>query len=394
MPDSFWLLPVKDTNVRVASFFGLHETTHENAPLTGPMTVGSWISADDGDASGFWLQSLAADLLFPKAFVWGQYAAFVRVDARAARDHFAAGDLDPESGIADAATTFLWGGGKLVDAWPAQPDENEYSRVRRSDVETLLIGGELDFSTPPQNATKELLPQLRNGNEVVLPGFGHSLSFFTQQPDAGTHLVNTFFASGEVDTSRYRPEQVDFTPEVTQTALGKGVAAGMFGLAGLTVLSLLWMAVRALALGGYGRKASAVLRSAYPIVLGLGGWFVGVLIVTTTSLGIALDDEVLATLSVGLPVGLGIHLAWLRPDWPLQKKVVGLVMSAAGAVAGAWLGFHAADDLLALLTAIAGATAGANLMLILLDMSRARPVAAETARTHVPPLDTAAATGD
>ena len=39
---------------------------------------------------------------------------------------------------------------------------------------------------------------------------------------------------------------------------------------------------------------------------------------------------------------------------------------------GAWLGFHATDGLLAILTAIAAAFAGVNLTLILLDMSRAR----------------------
>ena len=93
----------------------------------------------------------------------------------------------------------MWGGGEVVDAWPAQPDENEYSRVRPSDVETLLIGGELDFAIPPQVATRELLPSLANGRQVVLPGIGHSLSFFTEQPEAGTRLVNTFLDTGKVD---------------------------------------------------------------------------------------------------------------------------------------------------------------------------------------------------
>jgi hypothetical protein len=41
---------------------------------------------------------------------------------------------------------------------------------------------------------------------------------------------------------------------------------------------------------------------------------------------------------------------------------------------GAWLGFHAGADLLALVTAIVGAVAGANLMLIALDISSARLV--------------------
>jgi pimeloyl-ACP methyl ester carboxylesterase len=41
-------------------------------------------------------------------------------------------------------------------------------------VETLVINGELDFSTPPQVTTKELLPYLPNVQEVVLPGIGHT----------------------------------------------------------------------------------------------------------------------------------------------------------------------------------------------------------------------------
>jgi len=388
MPERFWGLPVKDANVRLASFFGLMETTQESAPLTGPMTIDAWLAADDGDASAFWLQSLAADLLFPKSFVWGQYAAFGRVDAQAARAHFAAGGSKPGSNIADAATAFIWGNGKLVDAWPSQPDENEYGRVRPSNVDTLVISGELDFAVPPQAATKDLLPSLANGRQVVLPGIGHALSFFTQQPDAGTHLVNTYFDTGKVDTSQYGPQNVDFTPEVTQTALGKGIAAAMFGLAGLTVLSLLWMTLRALRRKRFGRGSGAFLRSVYPVVLGLGGWLGGVLLVTTTMSGVALDDELLAAVSVGAPIGLGIYLVWASRARGAEGKAVGLAGALAGALVGAWLGFHAAADLLALLTSIAGAIAGANLTLILLDMSRAgsAPGKATVEAVATPPL--------
>ncbi|MGH3058750.1 MAG: hypothetical protein ACRDPP_11000 [Gaiellaceae bacterium] len=57
------------------------------------------------------------------------------------------------------------------------PDAGEYSRVRTSEVETLLIGGALDVATPPQIARRELLPSLPNGRQIVLPAFGHSLDF-------------------------------------------------------------------------------------------------------------------------------------------------------------------------------------------------------------------------
>ena len=160
------------------------------------------------------------------------------LDAQAAREHFASGGGSATRSSA-IASAFIWGGGRLADAWPANADEGAYSRVRTSNIETLVIGGELDFATPPQVATKELLPYLPNGHQVVLPGFGHSTSVWTQQPEAGSRLINTFFDSGKVDRSLYEPQKVDFTPEVTQTALGKGLAGTMVGLALLTVLSLL-----------------------------------------------------------------------------------------------------------------------------------------------------------
>jgi pimeloyl-ACP methyl ester carboxylesterase len=371
IPDRWFLLPIKDGNVRVASFYGLAETTIEYAPITGPMTLDAWLAAEDGDASGFWFQSLLADLAFPGSFVWGQMAAAASLDAQAATEAFSSGNMKPAKNLGDAATAFIWGGGELADAWPAVTGQDEYGRAPASDVETLLIGGELDLATPPQSATEELLPHLPNGEQIVLPGFGHSGSFWTEQPEAGTRLINTYLASGKVDDSLYEPQAVDFTPEVTQTALGKGFAGGMVGLAALTVLSLLWMAGRVRRRGGYGRKASAVLRSVYPLVLGLGGWFAGVLIVITTMPGVPLDDELVAMLSVGTPVGLGIYFAWVDRDWTSKTKSTGFAAAIAGALVGARLGFHAADDLLALLTAIAGAVAGANLALILLDMSRA-----------------------
>jgi pimeloyl-ACP methyl ester carboxylesterase len=394
MPDRWFFLPIKVGNVRAASFYGLAEQTPEAAPISGPMTLDAWLAAADGDASAFWLQSLLADFAFPGAFVWGQMAAAARLDARAATDYFSSGKANPDSNLGDAATAFLWGGGELANAWPSAPDENDYSRVPTSDVETLLIGGELDFATPPQAATEELLPHLPNGHQLVLPGFGHSTTFWTEQPEAGTRLINTYLASGKVDDSLYESQTVDFTPEVTQTALAKGIAGAMVGFAILTVLSLLWMAGRVHKRGRFGRKAGATLRTLYPIVLGLGGWFLGVLIVITTMPGTPLDDELLAALSVGLPVGLGIYFAWVNRDWTAVTKAAGLAAAVAAGLVGAWLGFHAAADLLALLTAIVGASVGANLALIFLDVARDRQIRDRFVETEAKePLEARPSTG-
>jgi pimeloyl-ACP methyl ester carboxylesterase len=372
IPERWLFLPIKEGNVRAASHYGLMETTVESAPLHAPMTIDSWLSAAEGDAGGFWFQSLLADFAFPTAFVWGQYASAASLDAEVANEYFAPEGQPRDSNLGYAATAFGWGGGRLSEAWPAARDAGAYGEVRPSEVETLVVSGELDFAAPPQLATEQLLPSLENGQQIILPGFGHSTDYWDYQPEASSRLINTFFASGRVDDSLYRPHPVDFTPEVTLPALAKGIAGTMVGLALGMVLSLLWMAHRVRSRGSIGPKASAALRSLYPIVLGLGGWFLGLLVVLTMMPGVPLDSALLATFSIGGPIGLGIYLAWMHRDRPAPTKSTGFAAAMGGALVGAWLGFIAAGDLLALVTAIVGAAAGANLAVILFDIVESR----------------------
>jgi pimeloyl-ACP methyl ester carboxylesterase len=372
IPGHWGLLPIKEGNVKAAAFFGLMAATTDAAgPLAAPWTIDTLLSAQQGDGGGAWFLSLMAQVAFPSEQLWGDVAAVARTDAAYARPFFATG-ADQGSVFGSPGTDLIWAGGRLLDAWPANPDENMYTQVRDSNVETLVIGGELDFATPPQWATRDLLPHLPNGREVVLQNIGHTNDFWTYQPDAGTRLINTYLASGRADTSLYTPTSVDFTPAISHGAVAWIMLGVMLGLAALTVLSLIWMAIRVRRRGGYARKSGAALRSLYPVVLGLGGWLFGVLVVLTTMPGVALDDELLALLSVGVPVGLGIFLAWMRTDLPSRSNATGLAAAVAGSLIGAWLGFHATVDLAALLTAIVGAIVGANLTLIGLDIAWAR----------------------
>ena len=367
MPDRWLFLPIDEGSVRIFSFYGLMESTSAAAPLSGPLALDAWLSADEGDASGFWLQSLMGDLA-PLPFVWGQYASAARPDAGAAREYFAADRKDRGRNLGWAATAFAWGGGLLADSWPAAPDEDEYSRVRRSEVETLLIGGRLDFSTPPQAATRELLPYLEEGKQIVLP-FGHTIDFWDSQPDAGTRLITTYLADGTVDDSLYEARPIDFTPVMTLPTIAKIVAGTLAGLVVLAVFSLLWLPIRVHRRGGFGRTAGALLRTLHPVVLGLGGWSLGVLLATTTMRSVPLDDELLTPLSVGIPVGLGIYWAWVRREVSAAAKTAGFVAALAGSLAGAFLGFQATDGIVSVLTTIAGATAAANLLLIVLGIT-------------------------
>jgi len=146
----------------------------------------------------------------------------------------------------------------------------------------------------------------------------------------------------------------------------------MIGLALIVPLSLLLMWRRVRKRGGFGRKASAMLRSLYPIVLGLGGWFLGLIIVLVALPTVALDNAVLAVLSIGTPIGLGTYWAWVNPDRQERATTIGVSVAATGALIGGLLGFNATAGLMAVITTIVGAAVGANLGLIALDVAKIR----------------------
>jgi pimeloyl-ACP methyl ester carboxylesterase len=367
IPDRWGFLRIKPGNAQIGAFFGLFHATSVASPLSGPQTIDTWLSASKGDASGLWLLSVMAQLVFPEVQVKGDAAAVARTDASYARRYFA-GPRGRGSILGAPGTDFLWAGGRLLDAWPANPDENEYSRVRDSSVQTLLVGGNLDLATPPQTARRELLPHLPNGHQVVLPGLGHTDDFWSYQPAAADHLVNTFLDSGRVDASRYTPNRVDFDV-FPQTRIAKIVLAVLVGFAALTVLSLLALWLRIRSRGRLGGKTGAAIRSAYAIVLGVGGWFGGVLLALTALPTVALDSELLACVSIGAPIGLVVFFASTGTSRTGLPRTMGFAAAVAGAFVGAWLGFNAVSGLFAVLTTAIGATAVSNLAVLVIDIA-------------------------
>jgi pimeloyl-ACP methyl ester carboxylesterase len=380
MPSRWYFLPIKPGNVLIGTFLGLTEATSAAAPLSGPATLNSWISAAQGDPSGLWLLSVLSGLVLPQSFTWGEFASIGMADAHPAERYFSSG-TDRGSIIGNPATEFLWGAGALVHAWPANPSENQYTSVQNSNVPTLLIGGTLDFETPAQNATKELLPHLPNGHQVILSGLGHAVDFWHYEPGASTQLLTTFYDTGGVDTSRYTDHTVSFTTPVTQAAIAKYLLATMIGFAALAALALLWVARRVRKHGAAGRKTSFATRTVVPLVLGLGGWFAGALTVLTLWPALSLTSELLGILAPSGPIALGLYLAWTHREWDRATKTLGFLAASAGALLGGWLGFTATSGLAALVTATIGAAAAGNLALIAVSVFRDRSARAAGATT-------------
>ena len=104
-------------------------------------------------------------------------------------------------------------------------------------------------------------------------------------------------------------------------------------------------------------------------MLGLGGWLLGTLIVLTTMPGVSFDNQLVAVVAAGVPVGLGARFAWVNRAWSAKAKITGFAAAMIGALIGASLWFNATSSLLSIVTAIFGAAVGANLILLILNMT-------------------------
>jgi pimeloyl-ACP methyl ester carboxylesterase len=243
MPERWLFVPIDPGAVKIGSFFGLFETSAK--PLSAPWMFDMWLSAAEGDASGLAMLSLFGEMAWPTAFVWGETAAVsASTDLPSSLEYLAEANLE-DTILGTPGSTWMWGG---ISGW-SQADllPEEYRHVQPSDVETLLIGGTVDFSTPPQFARDELLPSLSKGQQVILQEFGHSTDTWRIQHDATVRLINSFFDTGVADTSLFTTQRVSFDvgpvalPEMLKILLGSA-AALLLGLVALIrfVLRRVW----------------------------------------------------------------------------------------------------------------------------------------------------------
>jgi hypothetical protein len=155
--------------------------------------------------------------------------------------------------------------------WPITPLPAELRRVQPSDVETLLVSGSVDFSTPARYATDELLPALRRGQEVIVAEAGHTGDLFGLQPAATERLLTSFYDTGVADASLFTYLPMDFRVGLGFPRLAKLLAgAGLLLIAGLGA-GLVWAGRRYQRGLGRSRQPAGVPRpgvegaEAYPV---------------------------------------------------------------------------------------------------------------------------------
>jgi len=234
MPARWLFFPINPDLVKVGTYNFFESTTE------APKIIDSWLAASEGDPSGMALFSLLGPNRFANDSVWGHNAALRSSlgQFNPARDYRI--ELNPPNSIMGSPASTAAFTGYAV--WPANFIPEEYRQVQPSDVETLLVSGNIDSDTPVQFARDELLPSLSNGQHVILSEFGHG-EFLVLQPEASKRLLTSFYDTGIADDSLFTHHPVDFKVGLGYPAMAK-IGLALVVLVLILLIVLVWFIVR------------------------------------------------------------------------------------------------------------------------------------------------------
>ena len=233
MPERWLFFPINAGLVKAATIKSLGTT--EQAPEAFDV----WLAAANGDSSGMALMTFLGPNQFASASIWGDNVAkrLSLGEYDPGRDYRT--ELNPPDSIFGSPDAII---AAESSGWPANPIAEEYREVQPSDVETLLVSGNIDFNTPVQFARDKLLPKLSNGQMVIMSEYGHG-EFLGQQPQASELLLNSFYDSGIADDSLFINNPVEFHVGFgypTQAKLMIGIPIIII----IIVVVVIWLIVR------------------------------------------------------------------------------------------------------------------------------------------------------
>ena len=221
MPRRWLFFSIDPGKVRVTTFALLFHRR------TAAMIFDAYVAAEQGDPSGLALMSLAYNYVVPSMCTWGDLASkAVSADSDSTRDYRT--DLSPPGLPLGSPMNVLAWGPLAYCRWPTQRLTEEFRQVRQSDVETLLLSGNLDVSTPAESATRDLLPFLTHGRQIILSECGHVGDVWHVNFDNTRRMLTTFYRTGAPDVSLNSYVPMDFSvswgfPRIAKAALGAGV---------------------------------------------------------------------------------------------------------------------------------------------------------------------------
>ena len=228
MPRNWLFLAINPGKVRLVTFALLFHRK------TAAQVFDAYVAAERGDPSGLALMSLACDYVVPSMMVWGDLASkAVSADFDSARNYSA--DMDPSDTPLGSPMSKLLLGSAHYGRWPVKLLPEEFRTPQKSDVQTLLLSGSVDFSTPAEAATMELLPYLKKGRQVVLSECGHVNDMFYAGAENTRLILKSFYNTGVPNLSLNSYIPMDFSVRWGFPAIAK-IALGVIALIGIVVV--------------------------------------------------------------------------------------------------------------------------------------------------------------
>jgi len=211
MPKKWLFVDIDPDNVRFAAFMGLYHTNGAGSVFD------AFIAADKGDPSGLALVSLMTDWQLKNMdVVWGDMLAKSFTDYNTSIDYYDKMKLN--SNIIGSPGSQLFA---VHEVWPVITKDTLFNQVQTSETETLLLSGNIDFSTPAEFARDELLPHLKNSKQYILSEYGHTGDIMYKNRKAFTTAITSYYSTGEADMSLYKEERVDFEPAMSFPKIAK-----------------------------------------------------------------------------------------------------------------------------------------------------------------------------
>lgn len=205
MPSRWSLFKLDPGKIRVMTFVMLY---HKR---TAALVFHCYHAAEQGDYSGLYALQRAYDFVVPSMMVWGDLFAKGSTDYDSTVNHVSV-MRDSSTVLGSPLSLLIWG--SAAGHWPVHPVASALRAVQPSNVQTLVLSGSIDFSTPAEYATNELLPSLPNAKQVILRERGHVEDLLSLQRAALTHLLVRFYDEGIVDDSKFTYDPMDFGPPI------------------------------------------------------------------------------------------------------------------------------------------------------------------------------------
>ena len=212
LPVKWKKIYIDPAKVRFMSFIQLYTT------YGATQIFDAFVAAENGDYSGLACMVMMFDMSPEMKTVWGDLIMKGgTADYIPGKDYIS--DTDSKENLIGAIHSKLFA---LVDfsGFHFKLIPEQYRKYDTSYVNTLLINGNLDISTPLPNA-QELIKYLPNGKLVVVSDYSH-MDIYRKQPEVFNSFIIEYFNSGKVNDQNFDYIPADLSkPEKSLQKMGK-----------------------------------------------------------------------------------------------------------------------------------------------------------------------------